>query len=201
MLSIPKKKNPSLDETGKYCSMNQSDKNVWFLTGTFGNIVPVKRKCTIPAGKAIFFPILEKEDSLEGDSDLNTELELIKRSRDATNRMVHMEATIDGEKIDQLESYRVHSEVFDLTFPENNVYDVRPGLTRSVCDGYWLFIKPLQIGKHSIDFKGETSLNEAYTLTQLKTSEVHSPIWEHINENSTFNLEVSYELTIIKQSR
>jgi hypothetical protein len=33
MLSIPKKKNPSIDETGKYCSMNQNDKNVWFLTG------------------------------------------------------------------------------------------------------------------------------------------------------------------------
>jgi hypothetical protein len=199
ILSIPKKKNPSLDETGKYCSMNQNDKNVWFLTGTFGNIVPVKRKCTIPAGKAIFFPILEKEDSLEEDSDLKTELELIKRSRDATNRVVHMEATIDGEKIDQLDSYRVQSEVFNLTFPEDNVYDVRPGLTRSVCDGYWLFIKPLQIGKHHIYFKGETSLEEAYTLTQLKNNEVHSPIWEHINENLTFKLEVSYELTIIKQ--
>jgi hypothetical protein len=199
MLSIPKKKNPSLDETGKYCSMNQNDENVWFLTGTFGNIVPVKRKCTIPAGKAIFFPILVKEDSLEEDSDLRTELELIKRSRDATNRVVHMEATIDGEKVGRLESYRVQSEVFDLTFPENNVYGVRPGLTRSVCDGYWLFIKPLQIGKHFIDFKGETSLNEAYTLTQLKNSEVHSPILEHVNENLTFKLQVSYELTIIKQ--
>ena len=179
--------------------MNQNDKNVWFLTGTFGNIVPVKRKCTIPAGKAIFFPILEKEDSLEEDSDLKTELELIKRSRDATNRVVHMEATIDGEKIDQLDSYRVQSEVFNLTFPEDNVYDVRPGLTRSVCDGYWLFIKPLQIGRHHIYFKGETSLDEAYTLAQLKNNEVHSPIWEHINENLTFKLEVLYELTIIKQ--
>jgi hypothetical protein len=169
------------------------------LTGTFGNIVPVKRKCTIPVGKAIFFPILEKEDSLEEDSDLKTEIELIKRSRDATNRVVYMEATIDGEKVDQLENYRVQSEVFNLTFPEDNVYDVRPGLTRSLCDGYWLFIKPLQIGKHYIYFKGETSLEEAYTLTQLKNNEVHNAIWEHINENLTFKLEVSYELTIIKQ--
>ena len=110
-----------------------------------------------------------------------------------------MEATIDGEKVDQLEIYHVLSEVFNLTIPEDNVYDVRPGLTRSVCDGYWLFIKPLQIGKHHIYFKGETSLEEAYTLTKLKNNEVHSPIWEHINENLTFKLEVSYELTIIKQ--
>jgi hypothetical protein len=81
-----------------------------------------------------------------------------------------MEATIDGEKVDQLEIYHVLSEVFNLTIPEDNVYDVRPGLTRSVCGGYWLFIKPLQIGKQYIYFKGETSLEEAYTLTQLKNN-------------------------------
>jgi hypothetical protein len=201
LLSIPKKKNPALDETGKYCSMNQNNENVWFLTGTFGNIGPVKRKCTIPAGKAIFLPILEKEDSFREDRDLKTEEELKKRSRDATNRLIHMEAAIDGEKIDRLENYRVQSEVFDLTFPEDNVYDIRPGLTRSVCDGYWLFIKPLQAGKHYVYFKGETSLDEAFTLTQLKSNEVYNPIWQHINEKSTFKLEVSYELTITSEDR
>ena len=55
------------------------------------------------------------------------------------------------------------------------------------------------MGKHYIYFKGDTSLEEAYTLAQLKNNEVHSPIREHINENLTFKLEVSYELTIIKQ--
>ena len=109
-----------------------------------------------------------------------------------------MDATIDGEKLDQLENYRVQSEVFDLTFAEDNVYNLRPGLTRSVCDGYWLFIKPLHIGKHHIYFKGETLLREASTLTQLKSSEVYSPIWQHINENLTFKLEVSYELIITR---
>jgi hypothetical protein len=59
MFSIPKKKNPSLDKTGKYCSMNQDDENVWLLTGTYGNIIaPIIRKCTIPAGKAISFQYL-----------------------------------------------------------------------------------------------------------------------------------------------
>jgi hypothetical protein len=196
MLSIPKQTNPSLDETGKYCSMNQNDENVWFLTGTFGNLVPVKRQCTISQGKAIFFPILVKEDSLEEDTDLKTELELFKRSRDATNRLIHLEATIDGQKLDNLETYRAQSEAFDLIFPDDNVYGVRPGLTRSVCNGYWLFIKPLQIGKHGVYFKGETLLEEVHTLARLRNTDVHSPIWGHINRNSTFKLEVSYELTI-----
>jgi hypothetical protein len=196
LLSIPKKENPAIDETGKYCSINQKNENVWFLAGTFGNIVPVNRKCTIPAGKAIFFPILEKEDSFQEDPDLKTEEDLKTRARDATNRMVQIEATIDGKRVYQLENYRVQSEVFDLTFPEDNVYNIRPGLTRSVCDGYWIFIKPLQTGMHYIHFKGETSLDEAFTLDRMKSNDVYSPIWKHINENSTFKLEVSYELAI-----
>lgn len=142
-LSIPKSQNPAIDETGKYCSINQDNENVWFLTGTFGNIVPVNRKCTVPVGRGIFFPILVKEDSFQEDPDLKSEDDLKKRCRNATNRLVQMEAIIDGKKVDRLENYRVQSEVFDLTFPEDNVYNARPGLTRSVCDGYWLFVKPL----------------------------------------------------------
>lgn len=108
MISIPKKENPCLDETGKYCSVNQTDKNVWFLAGTFGNIVPVKRKCSVPMQKAIFFPALVKEDSFAEDSDLKTEVELIGRSRDATDKVSHMEATI--EKADDTRQIRLHTE-------------------------------------------------------------------------------------------
>jgi hypothetical protein len=197
MLSIPKKKNPSIDKTGKYCSMNQNDENVWFLTGTFGNTLPVKRSCIIPKEKSIFFPILVKEDSLKEDFDLKTESDLIKRASDATNRLICMEATIDGKSIDKLENYRVQSEIFDLVFPEDNVYDVRAGPTRSVCDGYWLFVKPLEIGRHTIYFMGETLLKEPHTFAHLKNKKVYRPIRRHIKKWETFRLEVSYELTIV----
>jgi hypothetical protein len=197
MLSIPKKNNPSLDVTGEYSSFNQNDKFVWFLTGSFGNIVPIKRKCKVPEGRAILFPILEKEDSLAEDSDLKTDTDLIKRSREATDKVLYMEAAIDGQDIEQVEDYRVQSEVFDLIFPQDNVYDVKPGLTRSVCDGYWIFIKPLQSGKHTIHFKGENLLSESYTTNQLKRTEVFSQIRTHIDDSSTFKLDVLYELTIV----
>ena len=40
------------------CSAGQSG-NVWFLGGTFGaSGIGVVRNCTIPAGKALFFPII-----------------------------------------------------------------------------------------------------------------------------------------------
>jgi hypothetical protein len=153
ILSIPKDTNPALDITGRHCAVNQKNEKVWFLTGTFGNIVPIKRKCNIPVGKAVFFPVLVKEDSLAEDIDLKTDGDLVKRSRDATDELLYISASIDNKKIEDLENYRIQSEVFDLSFPNDNVYGVKPGLTRSVCDGFWLFIKPLEAGKHYIHFK------------------------------------------------
>jgi hypothetical protein len=166
------------------------------LTGTFGNIGPIKRKCIIPARKAIFFPVLVKEDSFAEDSDLKMEADLIRRCEQAMNRLINIEAFIDEQKMENLENYRVQSKVFDLIFPEENVYSVRPGSTRSVCDGYWLFVKPLEAGTHSIFFKGETLLEEPYTINQLKGNTVHSSIWKHLDNKQTFKLEVFYDLTI-----
>src|SRR5262245_47401786 len=51
---IPLGVNPGRDLDGSQCAINQ-DGPVWFLAGTFGG--SVSRNCTIPAGKAIFFPL------------------------------------------------------------------------------------------------------------------------------------------------
>jgi len=98
--------------------------------------------------------------------------------------------------IENLESYRLLSEVFDLNFPEDNVYGVKPGLTRSVCDGYWLFVKLLDIGNHSIKFKGETLLVDDPVKEQLTGDQAYKKIWRHINKKSSFRLDISYELEI-----
>ena len=50
------------------------------------------------------------------------------------------------------ERYRVESRLFDLTFPENNVFSVAPGNTSAVSDGFWTFLEPLPVGNHDIDF-------------------------------------------------
>lgn len=195
LFSIPKIRNPSIDRHGNKCCVNQNDDHVWFLTGSFGNFELIRRKCIIPSHKAIFLPILVKEDSFEEDQDLKRESDLIDRAQDATNRLIKMQASIDGHKLTHLERYRVRSKIFNLTFPDGNVYDVRPGLTRSVCDGYWLFIKPLQTGNHQIYFKGETYLDQ-FTLDHLINSKVYKPSWQQLAKDSIFRVEVLYDLTI-----
>ena len=58
--SVPRDVNPAYDDTGKYCAQGQSGP-VWFLTGTYQH--PANRYCTVPAGKAILFTILNSECS------------------------------------------------------------------------------------------------------------------------------------------
>jgi hypothetical protein len=197
MLSIPRDRNPSLDETGKNCMENQTNPYVWFLGGTFGNIVPIKRRCTIPLGKAILFPILEKEDSFAEDHDLITEGELAQRASEVMDRIVHLEAKIDGIELVQLNRYRVCSRPFDLSIPKDSVYDLPPGTTRSVCDGIWIFLRPLPAGSHRIHFAGRKVLPKGDVVTeQIKSDSIYAPIKDFIDNKSLFIVDVTYDLNV-----
>jgi hypothetical protein len=190
MFSIPKNVNPTLDLTGEHASINQTEP--WFLTGSFGNIEPIIRRCTIPADRSIFFPVIEKEDSFIDDTDLETELELVKRCTHAMDQVIRIEVSLDDQKIAPI---RMRSKVFDLTYPENNVYDVQAGRTRSVCDGYWVFLNPLSTGRHLICFSGEAILEEA-VADQERTRQVYQRIWQHMDDKNTFRLNISYDLHV-----
>ena len=196
LLSIPRDRNPAVDETGKNSFQNQRDENVWFLVGTFGNNIPVRRKCTVPESKAILFPIADKEDSFAEDLDIVNEKELSTRARTSMDRLIYLRLIVDGKRLLNLKKYRVHSQVFKFTFPENNVYDVKPGITRSVCDGYWAFLKPLPTGSHEIYFSAKIFLpNDDAVTMQIKNTSICTIIKE-INETSVLKIEVIYELII-----
>jgi hypothetical protein len=197
MLSLPKDKNPSLDESGKNCAHGQTCAEVWFLGGAFGNANVIKRKCMVPLGKAILFPILEKEDSFVEDPDLKTEEDLATRAKRAMDLVTHLEANINGLNIGDLRKYRVRSNFFDLNFPEDNVYDVVPGITRSVCDGYWIFLRPLPPGEHRIYFRGECLLPEGEVPTdRIMNDRVYATIKKFVQEFHKFKVEVLYELIV-----
>ena len=55
LLSIPRATSPILDTSGIHCGRGQVD-DIWFLAGTFG--ATVTRSCTVPAGKPIFFALV-----------------------------------------------------------------------------------------------------------------------------------------------
>ena len=155
-LSIPKSVNPVLDPSGDHASVNQPEKYVWFLTGTFGNDdtnLP-KRFCTIPSGRSILFPVINYEANLLEYPQLTTEDELTKHVKKVEDTIVKKECSVDGRRI---AAQRVMSDprVFKLKIREENPVNIRKsGLTVAAADGYWVFLKPLAEGNHFISFEG-----------------------------------------------
>ncbi len=155
LLSIPKESNPGIDTTGEKFDANQNDPDVVFLVGTFGG--SAERNYTIYADKSILFPIINFTTSYIEEPFLKTESELKSRAKQDIDDIMNKEAVVDGMKLQDVEKYRVQSPVFDLTYPENNVFELSSGSTRAISDGYWVFLKPLSPGMHDIHAVGSCS--------------------------------------------
>jgi hypothetical protein len=95
VMSMSETDNPLTDDTGKSCANNQSGP-VWFLVGTSGG--KVVRECGIPAGKAIFFPIINGECNAVLDN-VRTEEEFRNCIIPFVDQVNHVEATIDEVKL------------------------------------------------------------------------------------------------------
>ena len=175
-LSIPAENNPLTfddpDQAESHCGIGQRG-GVWFLGGSLTG-GPAKRRCTIPADKELFFPVINAQCStIQGDG--TTEMELRACVQALIDRVTVAEIEIDGE---QLYPARIESELFAFTSPPgdlNEVYGKQPNPSPSVADGYWVLLEPLEPGTHSIDIRGEAEFPAA-TFTESVFSMI-SRLW------------------------
>jgi hypothetical protein len=182
-LSLPYPVSPFFDDTGAFLEVGQRGP-VWFLAG---RVQPgaVTRTATIPSGKALLVPPLCTEWDNVGADPLMTVEELHARAAEQMSVIVQgsMFLTVDGVPVPDVEKGRVVSDAFQYAFPEDNVgQHVGQGTTRgiyapAVSDGYWVMLKPLPVGDHTIHFGGT----------------VGSPY--------DFTLDITYELTVVDSNR
>ncbi len=150
--AIPFAENPMFDETGDFCDIGQPGE-VWFLASTFGFGEWV-RECEVPAGKALFFPIVPAvfwvpEDGL-------TEAAVRAGANAAMDGVTTLECTVDGVPLEDLFDYRAESPAF--TLPDTLLVDFGfdPGdRFPAVADGFWILLAPLSRGEHEIHFHME----------------------------------------------
>ena len=95
-LSIPKDRHLAYDNTGEFCGKKQKNP-VWFFPGTFGH--PVTRYCTVPAGNAILFPILNSECSYMEFPQLKNEIELRDCAKTIQDIVIRPSASIDNNEL------------------------------------------------------------------------------------------------------
>ena len=146
--SIPTAQHPRDAYTPEKCTLNQKGP-VWFLADQLGG--QEERTCTIPAGKAIFIPLLVGECDYSMP-DVKSD-EALRRCAMAGNEYGVIEATLDGVKLKSLEQYRTQSEFFNIIIPEDNIYNSRAGSFRALTDGFFVFLEPLPAGKHDVHLK------------------------------------------------
>jgi hypothetical protein len=146
--SIPTAQHPRDAYTPEKCAINQKGP-VWFLADQLGG--REERTCTIPAGKAIFVPLLVGECDYS-IPDVKSD-EALRRCAMAGNEHGVIEATVDDRKLKSLEQYRTQSGFFNITIPENNIYGSIPGTFRALADGFFVFLEPLPAGKHDVHLK------------------------------------------------
>ncbi len=174
--------NPAFDPDGRFCDRNQEGR-VWFLASTFEGVAD--RTCEIPAGKAIFLSLggaflsFAPEFPAAGDPCLQRATTLEKVRCDVNNDVpvapsISFSVTLDGAPVEDLFAFRTqsqpggftlrartHSFLTDLGFPAGNRFP-------AVADGYFLFLKPLRPGTHTLNLRmvnpdqSETGVN--YTL-------------------------------------
>ena len=163
---------PVLDTTGEFCAVGQSG-DVWFLAG-ITQPVAVERTCTIPAGKAIFFPFLNTTYDNACNPDMSTWLtpdELRDEATRSQDSAVDLYVILDGEEIPHPERYRAGpSELgYDLPPIGMNVYnclgvtDCGGTVDPSFSDGYWMMFEPLPPGEHTLHFGGRVTYPGDYT--------------------------------------
>ena len=152
LLSIPKDKNPALDISGANLSESQNDPNVWFLAGTLGGAA--NRSCKIPLGKAILMPVINYRCSFADEPAINSEEELTLKCKKEIDDIKNLSFQIDDMYVTDLSLYRIRSPLFDVHLGKDNIeYNIlfdNPFDTKMVSDGYWIFLKPLNIGFHKL---------------------------------------------------
>lgn len=184
-LSIPPSENPLADATGEKCMVGQHG-SVWFLAGVFNSGEPTVRSCSVPKGKALFFPIVNSVNvdtpNVCGQGPEHLSVETLRGFSAAfIDGATNLSVDVDGKAIRNLR--RVKSKVFAVALPEDNLFDAPcSGQTNpnvplgvfapAVDDGYYLKLKPLKAGTHTVHFHAE-------------------------NPSASFVLDVTYNLTVV----
>jgi hypothetical protein len=145
-IQIPSEEHPQLLGSAlKECPVGDSG-NVSFLTQSLQG--KTEYSCTIPAGHAIVIPISTGECTSD-EAKSSVPADMMKCATEG-NKYLTFDVTVDGVHSSGLDQNDARSEVFNMTVPESNFLDLKPGQWIAVTGGYFAFLKPLPVGNHEI---------------------------------------------------
>lgn len=153
---------PVADRTGELCGGGQKGP-VWFLAGTYGTQRTI-RTCRVPAGKHLFFPLINYVVMPSGDGS-TTCASAMRTAERITNSPAAVFLEIDGLVLKNLASHRqATKKCFDMGALTVERYRIFP----SAANGYYVMLKPLPKGTHILNFGGVLpSMIQSVTYTLI----------------------------------
>jgi len=176
-LSTDGASNPMLDTTGAYAHVNNLGP-VFFVAGNYSPGGSSARTFTVPAGKPIFFPIINAFDiEVPGAGcDLQCAFAWIPYVGGATG----LYARLDSQDLLTFPSYRQTSTAFFTVDVSASLsaalgFGGPPyvGLLDAIVDGYWVAVEGLTPGQHTLEFGG--TFPTGFTLDVTDTVNVPEP--------------------------
>ena len=128
----------------------------------------------MPAGKALFFPILNvifgsgTFDCDPTNPGVPCDVDVLRSGAASfVDNPILLDANIDGQTLQDLSNYRAKSPVFSITVPDDAIFGIplTGTFTPQVSDGYWLMVAPLSAGEHTIHFAATTNLGFTVEVT------------------------------------
>jgi hypothetical protein len=179
--SFPKNKNPArranngqIDEIAN----QNSDSPVFYLNICCdGEESLVERTCNVPRGKGIFIPVMSVEVSEKEVQDPSID-KLKKLAKEDQNSVKGLSVKLDGIEVNDIHSYRTPTNVFELDFPQDALFDVSAGTCQTVADGFYIITRPPPPGTHIIEYKGnlennkEENIDNKYSVNIKYTLEI-----------------------------
>lgn len=153
--SIPRRRNPTIDNTGRFCAESQKG-HTWFLAGVWvrkRRNYP-HRKCSVPSNVSILFPLINCEENPLEYPDKNTKTKLRRTLSKDMATVTGLECFVDDQELPP-QLVQSDPEFFKIKIRNDMALNNKGGETdRMTTSGYWVFLKPLHRGKHHIIFEG-----------------------------------------------
>jgi hypothetical protein len=167
--SIKRNRNPAIDKTGIYANQKQS-KPTWFLAGTWvsEDRMHPHRKCSIPNGVSILFPVINCEENpleypdLKSDDEMKMRMMMSDRLQADMDTVSKFECFVNGKEITP-EFVKSDPEFFIIKIRGDMAENKKGGETLMTASGYWIFLKPLPEGNYHINFEGSYQYGKLYT--------------------------------------
>lgn len=154
-LSFADEDSPVADADGRLCASGQRGP-VWFLAGTYDTRRTVRR-CRIPAGKTLFFPLVNTI-TFPPDDEREACASLMLRAETLTETPAALVLELNGKRFAGLAAHRQATRGCFLVAPDDDA--------PAAANGYYVALGPLKAGRYTLNFGGILpSLSQAVTYT------------------------------------